>query len=63
MSHAPTQYYHPSRVVLENLISEHYTVVEQTISTILSTKLETEAFVQVVDGISILVLINPDVYK
>lgn len=52
MSGIPRQS-HSSRVNLENLETEYYTDVERAMSTILSTKLATETFAQVVDGIPI----------
>lgn len=50
MPHNPTRE-RSSRVNLENLEPEHYATLGRAISTILSTKLATETFAQVVDGI------------
>ena len=49
MPHESSKY--NSKVDLQNLEPEHYAVIDQAISTILSTKLASETFAQVVDGI------------
>ncbi|KKZ64472.1 hypothetical protein EMCG_09543 [[Emmonsia] crescens] len=41
----------PTRIALENLAAEHYTVLQLAMSKILSTFLATETFAQIVDGL------------
>lgn len=41
----------PSRTSLMDLTPEHYSVIERSISNVLSTRLASETFAQIVDGL------------